>query len=147
MKQHLIDFCTYIAEFPTTKSGLSKGALAGIILGTIAGSVTLSAIISLLILRRHNKNRHTYSKRRPCEYLPIFCFHHSSCRETRNLSELDRLSFCSCIFLLHFYSLAHHDPILCSFFALEVETIQLQYMKIRLYFTFQQQESPSESTV
>ncbi|PQQ02333.1 putative LRR receptor-like serine/threonine-protein kinase [Prunus yedoensis var. nudiflora] len=37
----------------STKSGLGKGALAGIILGTIAGAVTLSAIVSLLILRKH----------------------------------------------------------------------------------------------
>ncbi|RDY08683.1 putative LRR receptor-like serine/threonine-protein kinase, partial [Mucuna pruriens] len=49
-------------------SGISKGALAGIILGTIACAVTLSAIVSILILRirlrdypalsrRHNASR------------------------------------------------------------------------------------------
>ncbi|CAB4312324.1 unnamed protein product [Prunus armeniaca] len=48
----------------STKSGLSKGALAGIILGTIAGAVTLSAIVSLLILRKHLRDRHTISRRR-----------------------------------------------------------------------------------
>lgn len=70
MKQHLI--FTYVAAIPTSESGLSKGALAGVILGTIAGSVTLTAIVALLIMRRYNKNRYTYSRRRPCEYLPIF---------------------------------------------------------------------------
>ncbi|XP_059429377.1 probable LRR receptor-like serine/threonine-protein kinase At1g06840 [Corylus avellana] len=45
-------------------STLSKGALAGIILGTIAGAVTLSAIVSLLILRKHTKKHHAVSKRR-----------------------------------------------------------------------------------
>lgn len=54
------------------KSGLGKGALAGIILGTIAVAVTLSAIVSILILRKHLKDRHhTISRRRRCEYLPI----------------------------------------------------------------------------
>ncbi|XP_059429387.1 probable LRR receptor-like serine/threonine-protein kinase At1g06840 isoform X2 [Corylus avellana] len=45
-------------------STLSKGALAGIILGTIAGAVTLSAIVSLLILRKHTRKHHAISKRR-----------------------------------------------------------------------------------
>lgn len=53
----------------STKSGLSKGALAGIILGTIAGAVTLSAFVSLLILRKHLRDRHTISRRRHSEYL------------------------------------------------------------------------------
>ncbi|KAM2613972.1 hypothetical protein TB2_028642 [Malus domestica] len=48
----------------SSKSGLGKGALAGIILGTIAGAVTLSAIVSLLILRKHLKDRHAISRRR-----------------------------------------------------------------------------------
>ncbi|KAE8039439.1 hypothetical protein FH972_011850 [Carpinus fangiana] len=45
-------------------STLSKGALAGIILGTIAGAVTLSAIVSLLILRKHTRKHHAVLKRR-----------------------------------------------------------------------------------
>ncbi|CAN6696381.1 unnamed protein product [Malus baccata var. baccata] len=48
----------------SSKSGLGKGALAGIILGTIAGAVTLSAIVSFLILRKHLKDRHAISRRR-----------------------------------------------------------------------------------
>ncbi|KAB2616706.1 LRR receptor-like serine/threonine-protein kinase [Pyrus ussuriensis x Pyrus communis] len=48
----------------SSKSGLGKGALAGVILGTIAGAVTLSAIVSLLILRKHLKDRHAISRRR-----------------------------------------------------------------------------------
>ncbi|KAI3461742.1 hypothetical protein Pfo_018405 [Paulownia fortunei] len=62
----------YKDEFPPrSSSGLSKGALAGIILGTIAGSVTLSAFVSLLILRRHIQKQHTSSKRRPSSRLSI----------------------------------------------------------------------------
>ncbi|XP_048425306.1 probable LRR receptor-like serine/threonine-protein kinase At1g06840 [Pyrus x bretschneideri] len=49
---------------PSSKSSLGKGALAGVILGTIAGAVTLSAIVSLLILRKHLKDRHAISRRR-----------------------------------------------------------------------------------
>ncbi|GKV44005.1 hypothetical protein SLEP1_g51234 [Rubroshorea leprosula] len=45
-------------------TGVSKGALAGIILGTFAGAVTLSAIISLIIFRRHLRGYHAVSKRR-----------------------------------------------------------------------------------
>ncbi|KAM1226460.1 hypothetical protein ACFX13_005921 [Malus domestica] len=48
----------------SSNSGLSKGALAGIILGTIAGAVALSAIVSLLIFRKHLKDRHAISRRR-----------------------------------------------------------------------------------
>ncbi|GAV58599.1 LRR_1 domain-containing protein/Pkinase_Tyr domain-containing protein/LRRNT_2 domain-containing protein [Cephalotus follicularis] len=48
----------------SSKSGVSKGALAGIILGTIAGAITLSACISLLILRVRLKDHHAISKRR-----------------------------------------------------------------------------------
>ncbi|XP_075647313.1 putative LRR receptor-like serine/threonine-protein kinase At1g06840 isoform X3 [Castanea sativa] len=44
-------------------SGLSKGALAGLVLGTIAGAVTLSAVVILLILRMHVGNYHSLSRR------------------------------------------------------------------------------------
>ncbi|KAJ4719274.1 Protein kinase domain [Melia azedarach] len=51
----------YKDAFPNSlKSGLSKGALAGIILGAIAGL----AIVSLLIVRAHLKYYHAISKRR-----------------------------------------------------------------------------------
>ncbi|KAK6145195.1 hypothetical protein DH2020_022015 [Rehmannia glutinosa] len=56
---------------PPSSSGLSKGALAGVILGTIAGSVSLSAIVSIFILRRHIKKQHTSSKRRPSTRISI----------------------------------------------------------------------------
>ncbi|KAH6814183.1 Leucine-rich repeat protein kinase family protein [Perilla frutescens var. frutescens] len=46
-----------------SSSGISKGALAGIILGTIAGSITLSAFVSLLIMRRRSY-KHLQSSRR-----------------------------------------------------------------------------------
>ncbi|GLU11948.1 hypothetical protein SLE2022_286660 [Rubroshorea leprosula] len=43
-------------------TSVSKGALAGIILGTFAGGVTLSAIISLIMLRRHLRDYHAVSR-------------------------------------------------------------------------------------
>ena len=55
-------------------SGLSKGALAGIVLGTIAGAVTLSAVVTLLILRVHMRKYHAIAKRRHCEYLMFLKF-------------------------------------------------------------------------
>jgi len=45
-------------ELGTSRSGLSKGALAGILIGTIFGTAIVSAIILTLILKRHAK----YSK-------------------------------------------------------------------------------------
>ncbi|GLT26782.1 hypothetical protein SLA2020_018240 [Shorea laevis] len=48
---------------PSLSTGISKGALAGIILGTFLGAITLSAIISLVIFRRRLKGYHTISKR------------------------------------------------------------------------------------
>ncbi|KAK4419825.1 putative LRR receptor-like serine/threonine-protein kinase [Sesamum alatum] len=53
----------YEAEFHPSSSSINKGALAGIIIGTIAGSVTLSAFVSLLILRRRIQKHHQSSKR------------------------------------------------------------------------------------
>ncbi|KAK4606916.1 hypothetical protein RGQ29_000941 [Quercus rubra] len=44
-------------------SGLSKGALAGLVLGTIAGAVTLSAVVILLIMRMHAGNYHSLPRR------------------------------------------------------------------------------------
>ncbi|KAL0389153.1 UNVERIFIED_CONTAM: putative LRR receptor-like serine/threonine-protein kinase [Sesamum calycinum] len=52
----------YEEEFHPSPSSINKGALAGIIIGTIAGSVTLSAFVSLLILRRRIQ-KHQSSKR------------------------------------------------------------------------------------
>ncbi|GMP48856.1 hypothetical protein CsSME_00016059 [Camellia sinensis var. sinensis] len=51
------------ADLSSSKSGISKVALIGIALGTIAGAVTLSAIVSLLILRLNTRKRHTSSRR------------------------------------------------------------------------------------
>ncbi|KAF8364666.1 hypothetical protein HHK36_033346 [Tetracentron sinense] len=68
-----IDFLPYENQFEgyltsvipdTSKSGIGKGALAGIVLGAIAGAVTLSAIITLLIMRRYMRKHHAVSKRR-----------------------------------------------------------------------------------
>ena len=53
------------------KSGISKGALVGIILGGIAAAATLSAIVSLLILRMRTRDRRAIAKRRRCEYKPF----------------------------------------------------------------------------
>ncbi|KAM3740111.1 hypothetical protein ACB098_08G074000 [Castanea mollissima] len=45
-------------------SGLSKGTLAGLVLGTIAIAVTLSAIVTLLIMRMHVGKYHSLSRKR-----------------------------------------------------------------------------------
>ncbi|KAL3574597.1 hypothetical protein D5086_025210 [Populus alba] len=46
------------------KSTISTGALVGIVLGAIAGAVTLSAVVSLLILRKRSMNYRAVSKTR-----------------------------------------------------------------------------------
>ncbi|CAL5386239.1 unnamed protein product [Camellia sinensis] len=51
------------ADLSSSKSGISKVALIGIALGAIAGAVTLSAIVSLLILRLNARKRHISSRR------------------------------------------------------------------------------------
>ncbi|XP_027160272.1 probable LRR receptor-like serine/threonine-protein kinase At1g06840 [Coffea eugenioides] len=50
--------------FPSSSSGISKGAIAGIVLGATAGAVTLSALVTLLILRLHMKKKQAVSRRR-----------------------------------------------------------------------------------
>jgi len=50
---------------------ISTGALVGIVLGAIAGAVTLSAVVSLLILRRRLRDYTAISKRRRRECLSI----------------------------------------------------------------------------
>ncbi|KAG4402602.1 hypothetical protein AAZX31_02G222300 [Glycine max] len=49
--------------FTSPSSGISKGALAGIVLGAIALAVTLSAIVAILILRIRSRDYRTPSKR------------------------------------------------------------------------------------
>ncbi|KAF9670969.1 hypothetical protein SADUNF_Sadunf13G0124300 [Salix dunnii] len=46
------------------KSKISTGALVGIVLGAIAGAVTLSAVVSLLIVRKRSRNYRAGTKRR-----------------------------------------------------------------------------------
>ncbi|XP_026664102.2 probable LRR receptor-like serine/threonine-protein kinase At1g06840 isoform X2 [Phoenix dactylifera] len=54
----------YANEIPnTSKTGLSKGAVAGILLGAVAGAGTVSALATILIMRRHSRNQ-VASKRR-----------------------------------------------------------------------------------
>lgn len=55
---------------PSSRSGMSKGTLAGIVSGAIAVAVTLSAVVSLFILRKRMKY-HAILRRRHCEYLII----------------------------------------------------------------------------
>ncbi|KAI8017763.1 putative LRR receptor-like serine/threonine-protein kinase [Camellia lanceoleosa] len=67
----LLDFplrFPYLDVIPssTSKSGISKGALAGIVVGTVAGAVILSAVVSLLIWRLHMNKYTAVSKRRRC---------------------------------------------------------------------------------
>ncbi|KAH7837830.1 hypothetical protein Vadar_018522 [Vaccinium darrowii] len=55
----------YLDVIPlSSKSGISKGALAGIVLGAVAGAVILSAVISLIILRLLLRKQQAVSKRR-----------------------------------------------------------------------------------
>ncbi|KAG6631027.1 probable LRR receptor-like serine/threonine-protein kinase At1g06840 isoform X1 [Carya illinoinensis] len=55
----------YKDAIPTPQSSsLSKGALAGIVLGAIAGAVTLSAVVFVLLLRRHVRNTSAISRKR-----------------------------------------------------------------------------------
>ncbi|KAL7241974.1 hypothetical protein ACSBR1_014532 [Camellia fascicularis] len=58
----------YVDVIPssTSKSGISKGALAGIVVGTVAGAVVLSAVVSLLIWRLHMTKYTAVSKRCRC---------------------------------------------------------------------------------
>ncbi|GLT80686.1 hypothetical protein SLA2020_521110 [Shorea laevis] len=48
----------------SSSSGISRGALAGIILGTFGGAVILSVIVSLIILRRRLRKYRAVAKRR-----------------------------------------------------------------------------------
>ncbi|TKY56617.1 LRR receptor serine/threonine-protein kinase [Spatholobus suberectus] len=60
----LLDFINRDVITPSPSLGISKGALAGIILGAIASAVTLSAIVSILILRIRLRDYRVLSKRR-----------------------------------------------------------------------------------
>ncbi|XP_026658440.2 probable LRR receptor-like serine/threonine-protein kinase At1g06840 isoform X2 [Phoenix dactylifera] len=53
-----------------SKSNLSTGAMVGIVLGAIAGAATLSAVITMLILRRHSKYR-LVPKKRSLSKIPV----------------------------------------------------------------------------
>jgi uncharacterized protein (DUF2062 family) len=65
----LIVFINVTEGADSPSSGLSKGALAGLVLGTIVGAVTLSAVVTLLIMRMHVRKYHAVSRRRQCEFL------------------------------------------------------------------------------
>ncbi|KAJ6763664.1 LEUCINE-RICH REPEAT PROTEIN KINASE FAMILY PROTEIN [Salix purpurea] len=55
---------TNVLSATPRKSKLSTGALVGIVVGAIAGAVTLSALVSLLILRKRAGNYRAITKRR-----------------------------------------------------------------------------------
>lgn len=59
------------ATSTSSKSGISTGAIVGIVLGAIACAVTLSAIVTLLILRTKLKDYHAVSKRRHVSKIKI----------------------------------------------------------------------------
>lgn len=63
--------CCYIPVLSATprKSKISTAALVGIVVGAIAGAVTLSALVSLLILRKRSRNYRAITKRRRGECL------------------------------------------------------------------------------
>ncbi|KAI5679821.1 hypothetical protein M9H77_01048 [Catharanthus roseus] len=56
---------------PSSSSSISKGAIVGIVLGAVAGAVTLSALVSLVILRLHMKKQRVISKRRQSSKVSI----------------------------------------------------------------------------
>ncbi|KAF5198342.1 Receptor-like protein kinase feronia [Thalictrum thalictroides] len=58
-----------VLDFP--KSGINKGALAGIVLGAVAGAITLSAIMTIYFMRRHAKKLHTISRKRQLSKVSI----------------------------------------------------------------------------
>ncbi|CAL5424742.1 unnamed protein product [Camellia sinensis] len=60
----------YIDVIPS-KSGIGKGALAGIVVGTFAGAVILSAVVSLLMWRLHMNKYAAVSKRRRLSKITI----------------------------------------------------------------------------
>lgn len=55
----------------SSSSGISKGALVGIVLGAIAFVVTFSAIVTILVLRIRLRDYRTHSKRTKGEYLSM----------------------------------------------------------------------------
>ncbi|CAI9107179.1 OLC1v1006477C1 [Oldenlandia corymbosa var. corymbosa] len=57
--------------FSTSSPGISKGAIAGIVVGAIAGAVTLSAFVTLLILRLNSNRQQAISKRRHMSKISI----------------------------------------------------------------------------
>ncbi|KAK7385631.1 hypothetical protein VNO78_31379 [Psophocarpus tetragonolobus] len=59
------------AIIPSSSSEISKGALVGIVLGAIACAVTLSAIVSILILRIRLRDYRALSKRRNASRISI----------------------------------------------------------------------------
>ena len=65
----LITFTNVTGISTSSRSGLSKVSLVGIVLGTIVGAVTLSAVVTLLILRVHMRKHHAVSRRHHREYL------------------------------------------------------------------------------
>lgn len=66
---HTFYIATVIVTSPS--SGISKGALAGIVLGAIAFVVTFSAIVTILVLRIRLRDHPTPSKRAKGEYLKM----------------------------------------------------------------------------
>lgn len=61
--------CHNFAEFPSgASSGFSKAALGGILAGIIAGAIALSAVATILIMKRRSRSNKTVS-RRSCKSL------------------------------------------------------------------------------
>lgn len=58
--------------FPSASpSGLSKGAVAGIVLGSAAVAVTLTAIIALIIMRKRMKGYRAVARRKRCKHFLV----------------------------------------------------------------------------
>jgi len=58
--------------FPSASpSGLSNGAVAGIVLGSVAAAVTLTAIIALIIMRKRMRGYSAVARRKRCKHFLV----------------------------------------------------------------------------
>lgn len=51
------------------KAGITGGTLAAIILGAIASAMVISAIVILIMARRHAQSQRILSRRRLCKFI------------------------------------------------------------------------------
>ncbi|KAF9595851.1 hypothetical protein IFM89_005337 [Coptis chinensis] len=62
-------FNEMVFDFP--KSGISKGAISGIVVGSVAGAIILTAVVFILIMRRKAEKQRTISRKRRLSRIKI----------------------------------------------------------------------------